>query len=120
MNDSNLHRPIHGGRNLGDECEKPRADVGMISTANECAVTAPKQEDDGRIGPHALQLAAQAWCEPDTSNRVMDPALCYAFARILERELRKPWLGNATTRQLLEEVRTRTEVDGSASYRTRR
>lgn len=33
----------------------------------------------------SLQLAAQAWCEPDTSNRVMDPALATAFARILDK-----------------------------------
>ncbi len=31
----------------------------------------------------ALQRAAQAWCQPTTSNKVMDPALAEAFADIL-------------------------------------
>ena len=33
----------------------------------------------------ALGLAAQAWCEKETSDRVMDPPLAEAFARILDR-----------------------------------
>lgn len=32
----------------------------------------------------ALQAAAQAWCTPDTEDRVMDPPLAEAFARILD------------------------------------
>lgn len=36
---------------------------------------------------YAIQLAAQAWCEPATSHLEMVPELAVAFARILEREL---------------------------------
>lgn len=35
---------------------------------------------------YSLQRVAQAWCEPTTSNRVMDPALAEAFANILDAE----------------------------------
>lgn len=31
----------------------------------------------------AMALAAQAWCEPETSDRVMDPPLAKAFAKLL-------------------------------------
>lgn len=29
----------------------------------------------------ARQLAAQCWCDPETSDKVMDPALCEAVAK---------------------------------------
>jgi hypothetical protein len=31
--------------------------------------------------PEARQLAAQCWCDPETSDRVMDPTLAEAVAR---------------------------------------
>ncbi len=31
----------------------------------------------------ALQKAAQAWCKPSTSQKVMDPVLAEAFAEII-------------------------------------
>jgi hypothetical protein len=31
----------------------------------------------------ALQIAAQCWCDPETQDRVMDPALATAFANRL-------------------------------------
>lgn len=34
----------------------------------------------------ALQLAATAWCTPETSSITMDDRLCKAFADILDRE----------------------------------
>ena len=35
----------------------------------------------------SLQLAAQAWCTPETEMKVMDPVLAEAFANILDRQL---------------------------------
>ena len=35
----------------------------------------------------ALELAAQAWCHPKTSDRVMDVELAHAFAEILDGQL---------------------------------
>jgi len=32
----------------------------------------------------AMQFAAQAWCQPETSSKEMDPALCMAFAQVLD------------------------------------
>lgn len=32
----------------------------------------------------AMQFAAQAWCQPETSNKEMDSALCMAFAQVLD------------------------------------
>ena len=60
------------------------------------------------------QRAAQAWCTPTTSHIQMDPALAEAFAEILEEIWTQPWLGNATTEQLLDEVKARVPLH----YRT--
>ena len=35
---------------------------------------------------YARQLAAQAWCEPTTSKKIMDVELAEEFAKILVRE----------------------------------
>lgn len=32
----------------------------------------------------AMQFASQAWCQPETSNKEMDPTLCMAFAQVLD------------------------------------
>lgn len=66
----------------------------------------------------SLQKAAQAWCKPTTSVKTMDPELAEAFAEILDDIWSKPWLGNATTGELLDELRARCEVNGTIAYRT--
>ncbi len=32
----------------------------------------------------ARELAAQAWCEPETSHLILEPALAEAFAKIID------------------------------------
>ena len=59
----------------------------------------------------SLSKAAQAWCAPSTQNTTMDSDLAIEFARILDEIRSKPWLGNATTRELLEELSTRSDLD---------
>lgn len=66
----------------------------------------------------ARETAAQAWCTPETSDIQMDSRLAEAFAVILERVWSQPWLGNATTAELLEELTARAEVGGYATYST--
>lgn len=71
----------------------------------------------------SLHLAAQAWCDPRVSDREMDPDLATVFAEILdvakrEAEYKHANLGLATTRQLLDELRARAEVNGTINYRT--
>jgi hypothetical protein len=66
----------------------------------------------------ARQRAAQAWCEPDTEGIIVVPELAFAFADIIDEIWSKPWLGNATTRELLEEIKTRIDMDGKLDYRT--
>lgn len=66
----------------------------------------------------ARQAAAQAWCTDQTKHMTMIPELAFAFADILEGVWSKPWLGNATTEQLLEEVRTRIKLSGGLDYKT--
>lgn len=60
------------------------------------------------------QKASQAWCKPTTSNKVMDAELAESFAEILDEIWSQPWLGNATTGQLLDEIRARVDCN----YRT--
>jgi len=66
------------------------------------------------------QTAAQAWCKPTTSHIQMDSNLAEAFAEILEEIWSQPWLGNATTGQLLDEIRARVDCNyktvGGESY----
>jgi len=60
------------------------------------------------------EKAAQAWCTPETEKITMIPELAEAFAVILNEIWSKPWLGNATTGELLDEIKARCDLD----YRT--
>lgn len=64
------------------------------------------------------EKAAQAWCTPETEKLTMIPELTEAFAAILNDVWSKPWLGNATTAELIDELRARCEVNGTLQYRT--
>ena len=46
-----------------------------------------------------------------TSHKQMDVDLGEAFADILDDIWSKPWLGNATTEELIQEIKTRIEVN---------
>jgi hypothetical protein len=61
---------------------------------------------------------ARGWCSPKNARKVMDSDLAEAIAREVWDMLNPPNLGCATTRELLAELQARTEVDGSAGYRT--
>lgn len=66
------------------------------------------------------EKAAQAWCKPTTSSKVMDPDLAEAFAEVLDEIWSKPWLGNATTKELRVELecRDRDPIGRQDDYRT--
>jgi len=55
----------------------------------------------------SLGKAAQAWCTEKTSSKVMDEELAFAFAEILDEIWVRPWLGNATTAEMLDELDAR-------------
>lgn len=57
------------------------------------------------------QLAAQAWYKPKTIKMKMIPELAEAFAEILDTIWSQPWLGNATTGELIEELKARSNLD---------
>ncbi|MDD5564493.1 MAG: hypothetical protein PHQ91_12350 [Thermoanaerobaculaceae bacterium] len=63
------------------------------------------------------EKAAQAWCHETTKHKQMDVELAEQFAVILESIWSKPWLGNATTKELLEEIECRIGSKG-LQYRT--
>ena len=66
----------------------------------------------------AREKAAQAWCKETTKHKEMDVELAEAFAEILDEIWSQPWLGNATTGEMLEELKTRAEIHGYSKYRT--
>lgn len=66
----------------------------------------------------AREKAAQAWCKETTKHKEMDAELAEAFAEILDEIWSQPWLGNATTGEMLDEVKTRTALHGLLGYRT--
>ena len=66
----------------------------------------------------AREKAAQAWCKETTKHKEVDTELAEAFAEILDDIWSQPWLGNATTGEMLEELKTRAEIHGYSRYRT--
>lgn len=66
----------------------------------------------------AREKAAQAWSKTTTQHIEMDPALAEAFAEILDEIWSQPWLGNATTIEMLMELQARAEIHGYAGYKT--
>lgn len=88
--------------------------IGLAAGCQSEPVQRPKEPPRETVGPAALAMAAQAWCVAGTSRMEMQPELAFEFARILERETRVPRLGCATTRELLDELRARSDLN----YRT--
>lgn len=66
----------------------------------------------------ARERAARAWCTFETRDIQKDTRLAEAFANILDEIGSKPWLGNATTEELLNELRARCELNGTLYYKT--
>ena len=66
---------------------------------------------DKVISTASIEKAAQAWCKEKTSHKTMDSDLAMAFAEILDEIWSQPWLGNATTGELIEELRARSDLD---------
>ena len=64
-----------------------------------------------KLSDLCLEKAAQAWCRPQTKSKEMDGDLARAFADILEEVWSKPWLGNATTKELLDEIAARVDLN---------
>ena len=77
-----------------------------------------KKEEHERRMNFALQLAATAWCGEKTEGKIIDADLAEEFAKILVKDMYAPHLGCATTREIIEELKTRIEVDGKLDYRT--
>ena len=65
----------------------------------------------------SIEKAAQAWQGEKTSKTEMDIDLALEFARILDEVWSKPWLGNATTEELIQEIRARIG-EGGLRYKT--
>lgn len=64
----------------------------------------------------STKLAAEAWTKKKTKRIEMDVRLAEAFAEIIDRELSKPNLGCATTRQLLNELWARSDLNYSTVF----
>ncbi len=77
-----------------------------------------KKEEQERRVDLAMQEAALAWCGERTRGTDMDVNLAEEFAKILVKHMYSPKLGCATTREILEELKTRIEMDGKLDYRT--
>lgn len=69
-------------------------------------------ERDRRLS-FAREKAAQVWCTETTSSIVMDTVLAEAFAQVLVDEMYKPRLGCATTREIIDELAARSDLDYS-------
>jgi len=56
--------------------------------------------------------AAQAWYRPTTEHLAMIPELAEEFAKILNEIWEQAWLGNATTEELIDEIKARIGENG--------
>ena len=77
-----------------------------------------KKEEQERRMEFAMQEAAGAWQGEKTKNTIMDVELAEEFAKILVKHMYAPKLGCATNREILEELKTRIEMDGKLDYKT--
>ena len=82
-----------------------------------------KSKQEGTMGEEARmslarQKAATAWQGMKTKDKVMDVDLAEEFAVVLRKEMFKPNLGCATTGEMLDELRSRAETDGTIDYKT--
>ena len=59
----------------------------------------------------AKQKAAQAWCFDSTKHIPLDPVLADAFAKILDEIWGQAWLGNATSGEMVAELRARARFN---------
>lgn len=82
-------------------------------------------ESNNGVTESSMRLAAQAWCEESTKNKVMDTELAMEFAKIIEKVKKeyssKPWLGNATTSELIYELSARCNtgsIEKGGNYKT--
>lgn len=75
---------------------------------------APKPHDPEAEGRRRMEFArhraAQIWCQPGLGQKVMDVDLAEAFARVLVVEMYEPHLGCATTGELIEELKARSDL----------
>lgn len=62
--------------------------------------------------------AAQAWQSKKTNKKAINPDLCEEFAKVINKIWSKLWLENATTGELLEELKARISVNGMLKYKT--
>jgi hypothetical protein len=70
------------------------------------------------IRKELVGAVARGWCHPDTEHLVMDEKLAYAIVDEVEKIDNTPNLGCATTMELVDELKTRIEMNGTSSYRT--
>lgn len=88
------------------------AKYGPVSASDnklQAAVCGQAFGPDGRVGAQAMHLAVQTF-----RGRYVDPDVVVQVAQTLERELGKARLGCATTGELLDELRARSDL----GYRT--
>jgi hypothetical protein len=67
----------------------------------------------------AREIASRAWGTEKTSKMVFDVDLAEAFADIIDELTNKPWLGNATNKDIIEELSARVTIGSiNPDYKT--
>ena len=64
------------------------------------------------------EALARGYCTDRNSKKVLDPDLIEDMAIEIGKLPQEPYLGCATTKELLEEIKARIEIDGKLEYRT--
>jgi hypothetical protein len=71
------------------------------------------EEERERRMEFALMEASTAWCKEKTSSKVMDVELAKEFAKILVIHMYEPHLGCASTGELIDELKARSDLEYS-------
>ena len=61
---------------------------------------------------------ARGYCSKETEKKILDPVLIESMANEIGKLPQQPYLGCATTGELIDEIRARIEMDGMLGYTT--
>lgn len=103
--------------NADDSLNRDDARESAIVNHASYRLTEPASKTEDLSGL-ALQLALQACYRRYGNDSAPDDALVIEIARVIQEVMSRPWLGMATTGELLTELRVRAEVGGYLEYKT--
>lgn len=89
----------------------PQSDFEIVFNLEKYKGEKMKKEEYERRMVFARQEAAKAWCGEKTKDKTMDADLAEELAKILIDHMYAPHLGCATTGEIIEELKARSNLE---------